>query len=92
EFITGAFIRERELKSMSTTLNISSESEELSRSAPDVKNFTRIKRKRIVQTKISLAMAKLDERESSAESCITYRFANIGGIDPDPDSDPDLII
>ncbi|KAH9332078.1 hypothetical protein KI387_004186, partial [Taxus chinensis] len=69
EFITGAFIRERELKSMSNTLNISFESEELSRSAPVVKNSGRIKRKRMAQTKIAPAMAKLDEQERSAESC-----------------------
>ncbi|KAH9298591.1 hypothetical protein KI387_030273, partial [Taxus chinensis] len=76
ESITGAFVRERERKSMSNTLNISFEFEELSRSTPVVKNSVRIKRKRIVQTKIDKAMAKRDERESSAASCITSRFAD----------------
>ncbi|KAH9328301.1 hypothetical protein KI387_000409 [Taxus chinensis] len=73
-FITGAYIIERELKSMSDTLNISSESEEIPRSAPVVKNSGRIKRKRISQTKIAPTMEKRDEREGSTESCITSRF------------------
>lgn len=64
---------------MSNTLNISVESEELSKSALVVKNFGWIKRKRIIQTKIASAMAKRDERERSTKSYI----------DPDPDSDPD---
>ncbi|KAH9299389.1 hypothetical protein KI387_031071 [Taxus chinensis] len=77
----GAFIRERELKSMFNTLNISFESEELSRSAPVVKNFDQIKRKKIVQIKIDTAMAKRDEKESTTESCITSKFADIRDID-----------
>ncbi|KAH9316841.1 hypothetical protein KI387_018610, partial [Taxus chinensis] len=80
-FITGAYIRERELKSMSDTLNISSESEEIPRSTPIVKNSGRIKRKRVAQTKIALAMAKRDERVGSAESCIASRFSEVNDID-----------
>ncbi|KAH9326840.1 hypothetical protein KI387_007018, partial [Taxus chinensis] len=76
-FITGACIIERELKSMSDTLNISSEFEEVPRSTPIVKNYSRIKIKRVAETKIASAMAKWDERVGSAESCIALRFAEV---------------
>ncbi|KAH9304958.1 hypothetical protein KI387_009362, partial [Taxus chinensis] len=69
-----AHIIERELKLMSNTFNISSESEEIPRSAPIVKNSGRIKRKRVAQIKIAPAMAKRDEREGSTESCIASKF------------------
>ncbi|KAH9325299.1 hypothetical protein KI387_005477, partial [Taxus chinensis] len=85
-FITGVHTGERKFKSMSGTLNISSESEEIDRSAridPVIKNSDRIKRKR-TQTKIALAMMKRDDREGSTESCIASRFTDINDTDMGP--------
>ena len=63
---------------MSNTLNILSEFEELSRFAPVLKKSGQVRRKRIIQTKIDKAMAKRDEKESTMESCIASKLADIG--------------
>ncbi|KAH9315936.1 hypothetical protein KI387_024563, partial [Taxus chinensis] len=68
------FTKEKEFLSMSNTLHISSESEELSRSTPVLKKSGQVRRKRIIQTKIDKAMAKKDEKESTTELCITSKF------------------
>ncbi|KAH9305866.1 hypothetical protein KI387_010270 [Taxus chinensis] len=85
------FTKEKEFLSMSNTLHISSESEELPRSAPVLKKSGQVRRKRIIQTKIDKAMAKRDEKESTMESCIASKLADIGDTDLGPEPLSDLI-
>ncbi|KAH9288095.1 hypothetical protein KI387_032212 [Taxus chinensis] len=85
------FTKEKEFLSMSNTLQISSESEELSRSAPVLKKSGQVRRKRIIQTKIDKAMAKGDEKKSTMESCIASKLADIGDTDLGPEPLADLI-
>ncbi|KAH9310211.1 hypothetical protein KI387_038122 [Taxus chinensis] len=89
----GAHISKNEFKSMSDTLNISSESEEISRYAqidPITRDSDIIKRKR-AQIKIFPAMMKRDEREGSTGSCIASRFADINDTDTCPEPISNLI-
>ncbi|KAH9302172.1 hypothetical protein KI387_013755, partial [Taxus chinensis] len=85
------FTKKNELLSTSITLHISFKSEELSRSAPILKKSGQVRRNRIVQTKIDKAMAKRDEKESTMESCIASKLADVGDTDLGPEPLFDLI-
>ncbi|KAH9328367.1 hypothetical protein KI387_000475 [Taxus chinensis] len=97
EYFTCADIGKKKTKSMSDTLNISSESGGAIAASAQIDLALIIakasgkNKKRISQTKVDSDTMKGDDRDDPAESCIVSRLAEINDIDIGPESITNLI-